>query len=625
MLHIFLPPLLFESAFSIKWYVFAKCAPSCLLLAGPGVLISSFFMGVVIKFAFYQSWTFVQSLLLGTILSATDPVAVVALLKELGAKESLSTTIEGESLLNDGTAVVMFVLLLKAAQQGSWDLGAGDTVLAGLWMVLGGVAWGVICGVFSFAFLSRVFNKPAIECTITLAMSYICFFAAEYWLKVSGVLALVALGLAYGYIGATYISPEIEHFMHEFWEFLAFVANTLVFLTTGLILTLKAFSSDQITSLDILILVGIYVAAHIARGLVSVVCWPVISTSGYGMSRAEAVVAWWGGLRGAVGLACALVVALDSQVLESSRHFAHLVLFHTSGIVLMTLCINAVTIKRLLAFFGMDRVPLPKETNFQLAVRKVEKHGHEKFESLRLDPHLKCAIWSEVEEMYRLTVPTVRVNTTNEAAAASPGSTGPTQSGTSFRMVDKKWDRDNYMAMPKLEAPVSTTASTLAHMSSPIKMNSLQKRVGSLGFASGSTSLMLEMNFEEARRRFLMAVIASYHSQFHEGVLSRGTLKLLVASAEVSIDRRSDLQEWDVGGLRDFVHIDSKWNNWLGNNNHTRATTVQHHHNQGGSVGSSPCWWLLGGGMASDVCARLLQGRLCVGASVRAIIATRHW
>ena len=360
MLHIFLPPLLFESAFSIKWYVFAKCAPSCLLLAGPGVLISSFFMGVVIKFAFYQSWTFVQSLLLGTILSATDPVAVVALLKELGAKESLSTTIEGESLLNDGTAVVMFVLLLKAAQQGSWDLGAGDTVLAGLWMVLGGVAWGVICGVFSFAFLSRVFNKPAIECTITLAMSYICFFAAEYWLKVSGVLALVALGLAYGYIGATYISPEIEHFMHEFWEFLAFVANTLVFLTTGLILTLKAFSSDQITSLDILILVGIYVAAHIARGLVSVVCWPVISTSGYGMSRAEAVVAWWGGLRGAVGLACALVVALDSQVLESSRHFALLVLFHTSGIVLMTLCINAVTIKRLLAFFGMDRVPLPK-------------------------------------------------------------------------------------------------------------------------------------------------------------------------------------------------------------------------------------------------------------------------
>ena len=110
LLYIFLPALLFESANAIESHVFRKVLGKALTLAFPAMFAGVALMALVVK-ALYPAWGWAACLLLGTITSATDPVAVVATLRELGAKPSLSTTIEGESLLNDGTAVVFFVLL----------------------------------------------------------------------------------------------------------------------------------------------------------------------------------------------------------------------------------------------------------------------------------------------------------------------------------------------------------------------------------------------------------------------------------------------------------------------------------------------------------------------------------
>merc|ERR1719261_455244 len=182
------------------------------------------------------------------------------------------------------------------------------------------------------------------ETTVTLSVSYLCFFVAEFWLKVSGVLALVALGLWYSYIGRTFISPECEHFVAEFWEIMAYLANTLVFVITGLILSLKAFDSQYFEFADVFKLLGMYFCAHVARAVVIKVHLPIISRIGYGCSFPEACIGWWGGLRGAVGLALALVVALDSKILKSHDTFAHLALFQTAGMVLLTLVVNAPTV-----------------------------------------------------------------------------------------------------------------------------------------------------------------------------------------------------------------------------------------------------------------------------------------
>lgn len=153
MLFVFLPPLLFESAFNIKWHVFKKTAGAAMLLATSGVVLASLFTALCVKGMFYPDWDWTMALLFGCILSATDPVAVVALLKELGAKESLSTMIEGESLLNDGTAVVIFVVLFKAVQQGGFTDTPGEVLATFFQMAIGGPLWGVAIGGGITAFL----------------------------------------------------------------------------------------------------------------------------------------------------------------------------------------------------------------------------------------------------------------------------------------------------------------------------------------------------------------------------------------------------------------------------------------------------------------------------------------
>ncbi|CAN0195480.1 unnamed protein product, partial [Discosporangium mesarthrocarpum] len=182
LLHIFLPPLIFESAFAIEWNIFNKVKWMVLFMAGPGLLFGTFFVGVGMEASEFEQcaegkWTTFDGFLLGCILSATDPVAVVALLKELGVKADLSIAIEGESLLNDGTALVIFVTFLATVTEGD----AGGTLQI-LWtflkMSIGGSILGLCFGAASTFWLA-IFNDVLVEITITIAGTYVCFFVAE--------------------------------------------------------------------------------------------------------------------------------------------------------------------------------------------------------------------------------------------------------------------------------------------------------------------------------------------------------------------------------------------------------------------------------------------------------------
>ena len=190
---------------------------------------------------FYQNgiaeagaFIWLSSMLFGAVVSATDPVAVVALLKDLGASKKLGTLIEGESLLNDGTAIVAFVLLIGVVTGAEVFTGTGDfigTAAIGFGKIgaAGGLI-GVFLGLIAILWVRKVFNDPMIEITVVLVTSYAVFFICEHFFHVSGVLGLVALGIVMAGIGRTRISPEVEHFMHEFWELVAFVANVIIFI-----------------------------------------------------------------------------------------------------------------------------------------------------------------------------------------------------------------------------------------------------------------------------------------------------------------------------------------------------------------------------------------------------------
>ena len=209
-------------------------------MAGPMLLFSTFVTAVFMYYVLGfngpdNGFTFVACLLFGAIISATDPVAVVSLLKELGVSKRISTLIEGESLLNDGTALVLFLVLIKFVTGD--DMTATEVISQFCKMSLLGPLLGLAFGIVMAFCLNRIHNQPIMEANLTVCFPYICFYVSEHHsVHVSGILALVAMGLYMTNRGRTGISCESEEAIHAIWSYIGFAAETLIFLLTGIIL-----------------------------------------------------------------------------------------------------------------------------------------------------------------------------------------------------------------------------------------------------------------------------------------------------------------------------------------------------------------------------------------------------
>lgn len=237
---VFLPPLIFESAFNSDWYTFKRQFFKILVLASILLVFCAFATAASMFWLLgfdseSNDMSFMACLLFGAIISATDPVAVVALLKELGVNKQISTLIEGESLLNDGTAVVLFVVLQYI------EVGESMTAvkMLGIFcqMSIGGPLLGIAFGWVMAWLLSRIHNEPILEANLTLCMPYVLFYIAENkQVHVSGILALVSMGLYMTNRGRTRISTESEEAIHVIWQYVGYAAETLIFLETGIVL-----------------------------------------------------------------------------------------------------------------------------------------------------------------------------------------------------------------------------------------------------------------------------------------------------------------------------------------------------------------------------------------------------
>jgi len=207
ILTIFIPTLLFESASTCDWHIFRRNLGNVMILAFPGVIIGSFLLGICLKYLLYTELDWWPCLMMGSIVSATDPVAVVALLKSLGASKKFQTIIEGESLLNDGTAMVFFILFAKLTKGESYTI---NGVLINLvLLIVGGPILGLIFGYIANLWLKRIINDDVLVITISFVMCYLLFFLSENLkYSVSGILALVTLGFFMSAIGRTSISQD---------------------------------------------------------------------------------------------------------------------------------------------------------------------------------------------------------------------------------------------------------------------------------------------------------------------------------------------------------------------------------------------------------------------------------
>jgi Na+/H+ antiporter len=392
IIFVFLPALVFESAYAIEVHEFRKSLGAVVVLAGPALVLSTVLVGafMVLLTGSTWHWDWTAALVFGALISATDPVAVVAILRELGVSKRLGVLIEGESLLNDGTSIVVFTVLVGVLTGTVSEFSVTASLVEFAKVVAGGVLVGLALGFLLSKWIERLFNDPLSEITLTLVLAYSAMIVAEGLLHVSGVMAVVVAGLWMSAQGKTKVSPEVSHFLHRFWGMLGFVANTLIFFLVGLVIASEARLATAAEGLLILVA---YVGVMAVRFVLTYAFQPIVHRLSEGVSSGDSAVVSWGGLRGAVSLALGLVVSQNPSIDADLRREILLV---TAGVVFLTILVNGSTIGRLLARLGFDRPPLGEQLS-RLAARGLVLEGVQaSIDELSRSRDLRTVSWGEV-------------------------------------------------------------------------------------------------------------------------------------------------------------------------------------------------------------------------------------
>lgn len=375
ILTIFLPPLLFEAAWNLEWSKLKRDLVPISIYAVLGVIISV--AGVAFANQLVGA-SLATALLVGACLSATDPISVIALFRELGVEKRLAILMEGESLFNDGVAVVAFSFLVGIS------LGTDEfeiqILVARFFAVVGiGIAVGSLIG-FGISYLTQRFDLPLVEQSLTLVSAYGTYIITED-LGGSGVIGVVTTGLILGNFGSLIgMQPSTRLAVTQFWDFLAFFVNSIVFLLIG----------DQIRFADLrtnLGLIAVTIAAMLLTRAIAIYGLGALNNwlAKSNISLPDQTVLWWGGLRGSVSIALALSVPVLPERTE--------IIATVFGVVLFTLLVQGLTTKSLLEKLGL----LSAQSMLQeyqeaiarwVALNRVQKYLNQVDTRPEIDPEL---------------------------------------------------------------------------------------------------------------------------------------------------------------------------------------------------------------------------------------------
>ncbi len=292
--NLFLPPLVFEAAIQIRWKELRKQFSVILMLVTVGVCLSA--AVVALGMRYLVGWEWLSALLFGALIAATDPVSVIATFKEAGVHGRLRLLVEAESLFNDGTAAVAFAVILASA------LGSGLSISGIAVTLMVTIVGGVLCGALvagATLLLAGRTEDYLVEFTFTTVAAYGSFFLAEHF-HASGVLASLTAGLLVGNLGPLRaISPRGKVAITAYWEYLGFLANSLIFIGIGIGESRQHFSSVLVPAIIAILFV------LLGRAVTVYPCCAVFGRSNLRVQGKHQFVLFWGGLRGALALALA--------------------------------------------------------------------------------------------------------------------------------------------------------------------------------------------------------------------------------------------------------------------------------------------------------------------------------
>lgn len=364
-LPLFLPPLLFNAGLTIDVRRLFDEIFAVLLLAIVAVLVC---VGVVA--AVLHEVTGIElivCLLIGAVVSTTDPAAVIGIFRDVGAPKRLSILAEGESLFNDAVAISTFAfvmdILVDRAVSGGAGHAAPDLMLPLLHFgrdFLGGILFGFVIARVAMFILPRLNDSDAAIASVTVSLAYLSYTFADHYLGVSGVVSVVMAALTVAAYGPTHLHPKQWTALRQVWTQLEFWSNCLIFILASM---LAANVLPQISWLYIWGLVAVTVGAMVARMLVVFGMLPVLEAARLvqPVDSRYKVILVWGGLRGAVTIVLAMVVFSDTRLSDDIRQVAAVI---ATLFVMFTLFVNATTLGLVMRALGLDKL-----TPIELALR----------------------------------------------------------------------------------------------------------------------------------------------------------------------------------------------------------------------------------------------------------------
>jgi monovalent cation:H+ antiporter, CPA1 family len=343
ILVLLLPPLLFQAGLHLDIDLLQKKAVPVVILAIPGVLLSMVLVAVAVR-PFIGDHAWLPALLFGAMLAPTDPISVLATLKAAKAPHRLRTLIEGESLFNDGTGVVLFLILVAAVFT---TTGHGDplSIVDGLMQFIKvaglGVVFGLGFGLIAFWILRRL-NDHVLENAITIVLAWGSFIVAEQN-GASGVISVVVAGLIIGNYGTKLaMSDQTVQTINTFWESIDFIINSIVFLLIGFELQDIGGLSTLLQPEVLLAIAATFIAIMVAR---AIMVYPTALTIGKNWPKGWKHVVFWSGLKGSIPLA--LVLGLPGGELKQT------LVPIAFGVVLVSLLLQGLTVGPLIRYMGV--------------------------------------------------------------------------------------------------------------------------------------------------------------------------------------------------------------------------------------------------------------------------------